>query len=186
MTDYYFLRQNLLKRGMGMIAINGMGPVSGSLRWLSGSPFSVQIPVEELPLNPAYGERMPDFFDALAPVMSNKLISALRASGVDNIDTYPVVLSRMDNGKKWNDYALVNVLGKLDAIDMEKSSFDGSSSLPDFTRIVLDPRAVGGALCFRLRKHAGYIVIVESVAKVLMSDDFFGLLLQPVSEFDGD
>lgn len=131
---------------------------------------------------------MPDFFDTTIPLMSERLLRALRRAGADNIDDYPMILRRPDTGQEWRNYRAINVVGRLDAIDMSGSKHQPTASDAgiDFESIVLDKGAVGDSLCFRLDDGPRLIVIHEKIAAALAPLGFIAVMIQPLDEYDGD
>lgn len=185
METFYFLRQNLFE-SLGMIEIVGHTEVTGRYSWTMGLAFAEPVAEQTLLLDPAYGENYPDFFDTTIPVMSQKLIADLRDGGVDNIDTYPMVLRRMDNGEETRDYAAVNVVGCVDAVDLDASDYRLRFGKPYFTgAVAMDAARVGEHQAFRLLKGPGFIVVTARVAERLNAGGYRGLLLQPTVDYAG-
>jgi Immunity protein family (Imm11) len=115
-------------------------------------------------LMPGQGE-MPPFFDVPAFVVRKDFARALREGGADNIDYYDVTIRDPQTGQTWNDYLLANVIGVVDAIDMQKSEIDPDSP-PDtavlFDKIVIDDSRTRGLQIFRpLHKQSDLLVSKE-------------------------
>ncbi len=53
--------------------------------------------------------------------MLKDLVDALSDAGVDNLETYPVVIKSQLDRPDCDDYLAVNVLGAILAADLEKS-----------------------------------------------------------------
>jgi hypothetical protein len=93
---------------------------TGELSWIAGHKFAAQLTPQILMLDPKHGNNIPDFFDSSVPMMSNRLIAFLRNLGVDNIDTYPVVLHNIVSGENVPGYSAVNVIQSIaDALKTE-------------------------------------------------------------------
>jgi hypothetical protein len=184
--DFFFLRQDLFGDATG-IEIEGHTETSAQFNWVDGIKFDQPFPRDTFLLDEAYGGNYPDFFDTTVPVMSPKLIQALRACGVSNIDTYPVVLWNKRTGSERDDYQAVNVIGRVDAIDLSQSPHEVRRGKPRFKgKIVIDPARASGLLAFRMPFGPSFIVIAEPVAARLQQGSFDSLLLQPTRAFDGD
>lgn len=180
---YYFLRQNLFDT-QNIIEIAGHTAETGALNWIAGRAFARPLGVQELTLDAQYGTNFPDFFDTTIPVMSNRLISFLTDLGVHNLDTYEVILN--DKDKKYPGFKAVNVLGCIDAVDLEESEYRLRFNKPYFTgKIIIDENKINGARFFRLLQGPGFIVVSEEIAKALMEQEWSALLLQPTEHYEG-
>ena len=183
---YYFLRQNLFEV-QNIIEVTGHTEVTGKYLWTAGTKFPEDVPVQNLALDAAYGTRMADFFDTTIPLMSDRLLQTLYDAGVDNIDAYPMILERPDTGEKWHNYKAINVLGRIDAVDLENSEYELSpTGIYEFESIVIDEKVSGDALCFRLAKGPDLIVIPEKIADTIRKRDFVAVMLQRTEDYDGD
>lgn len=183
---HYFMRQNLFEN-LDVIEVEGHTEETAKHIWIAGSRFSEDVPPQTLILDAAYGTKMADFFDTTIPLMSARLLNALAAVGVSNLDVYPMILQRSDTSERWDNYSAVNVIGAIDAIDLENSEYTTDSfGEPNFTRIALKEDLVSGLKLFRLNTGPGLIVINEVVKDALSGQDFYALMLQPLEDYDGD
>lgn len=183
---FYFLRQDLFD-STNIIELSGHTEETGKYLWTEGARFAEPIPVQTLELDPEYGTEMPDFFDTTIPLMSDRLIKALGAAGVDNFDAYPMILQRTDTGEKRNDYKAVNVIGRIDAIDRVKSDcHEDELGALECRSITIDPKRAGDAICFRLLGGPDLLVIHDQVARELKKQEFVALLIQKTEDYDGD
>ena len=184
-NTYYFLRQNLFTAS-NIIEIDGHNEETAKIKWLNGSKLSSSFPHQTLMLDPSYGSNFPDFFDTTVPVMSSRLLNKLKMLGVVNIDSYPVDLKNMDTGELNQDYHIVNIMGRIDAVDYEQSTFKKIGPVYRFKSITIDENVIrnyDGNL-FRLAKGPGFIVVDEYIAKAL-GEDFVALMLQDTKVYDG-
>ena len=183
---YYFLRQNLFDI-LNIIEVTGHTEETGKFLWTAGARFDEELPPQTLTLDSSYGTEMADFFDTSLPLMSDRLIATLHSAGVDNFDAYPMVLERPDTGQLWKNYSAVNVIGRIDAVNMAKSKYAMSPlGKPKFQSISIDAAAAGDAICFRLRKGPGLIVVQERIAEAVAKQNFVAVMLQKVEDYDGD
>lgn len=102
-------------------------------------------------------------------VMSWRLADALTgAAGVDNIDYYPVLLRDEESGWEY-DYLAFNIVGKVAAMDLEKSEVSTYDGRVDGTagihKLEIDESKTGGMLMFHLEENIGTIMVHESVKK---------------------
>jgi len=186
MPGYYFLRQDLFD-AEDIIEVVGHTEETGKFMWVEGTRFDEDLPVQTLELDPAYGTTMPDFFDTTIPLMSDRLVEAVRKAGVDNFDAYPMILRRRDTGEEWRNYNAMNFIGSIDAIDREKSDCQRSASGRLLCEsITIDPKAAGDAICFRLTEGPHLLVVHERVATALKKQNFVAVLIQKTEDYDGD
>jgi hypothetical protein len=135
------------------------------------------------PYNPHSSDdshHMPSFLDASAPLFRDDLIAALRACGVDNLETYNVAITDPDNGEVHTNYKAVNVLGLISAADMNKSSATVHPNGPplidvDFDRLVIDEKKTGDIDFFRLAESTNAILVSERVRDRLLRKGFTDL-----------
>lgn len=99
--------------------------------WLSGEAFdeSPEIPL----LVKVTSDKQTvwaEMWETPLPIMSLNLFKLLEQAGVDNIDTYPVILDDPFNQKKSeNGYLAFNVVGIVSALDIHKSISSASSTI---------------------------------------------------------
>lgn len=182
---FYFLRQNLFEH-QGMIQLVGHTAETGALNWIAGNKFAAPLNPQTLLLDPKHGNNFPDFFDTTVPVMSNRLIAFLVNLGVDNMDTYPVVLHNIVSGEDVLSYSAVNVIGCIDATKLESSQYRLRFGKPYFTgTIVIDNSKVNGSSFFRTLYGPGFIVISQRIADALKTEFWSGIVLQPTEDYEG-
>lgn len=145
--------------------------------WLLGKRFRVPIPEPlRIVLDDAAPGRMPDYFKGTIPLMSDKLLAALAAAGVDNLDTYRVELRRGDGSLASSDYKAVNVIGVVSAADMAESTV--AEGLPveliatSFDSLAIDEKKAGGLLMFRLAEAVTTLLVHERVKRQLEASGF--------------
>lgn len=182
---FYFLRQNLFEI-QGNIEIVGHTETTSQFMWTAGIKFDKPVRKETLMLDPDYGTNFPDFFDTTIPVMSESLIEGLRGIEIDNFDVYPMTLKRTDTGEEFNNYSAVNLIGCVDAVDLENSEYRLRFGNPYFTgKITIDPLKNLGYNAFRLLNGPGFVVVNQRTAEKLESRGFRAVLLQPTIEYRG-
>jgi hypothetical protein len=143
--------------------------------WALGRPFDKPPPdpirIELVPIADFTGEPAP-MFDRYMCLMREELVGALRRSGVDNIDTYPAILSDSVHDRQFR-YLAVNILGLIAAADLGKSqwsNFDGAARLDThFESLAVDPDKARGQLLFRLAEDTGTIVVHAKVKQAVES-----------------
>lgn len=182
---FYFFRQNLFEH-LNMMSLVGHTEETGTLSWIAGNTFEAPLKLQTLLLDPKSGANLPDFFDTTVPVISNRIIDFLVNLGIDNMDTYPVVLRNKVSGEEILDYSAVNVIGCIDPMNLEASEYRLRFGKPYFTgAIVIDESKVNGSSFFRTLYGPGFIVISQRIADALKTETWSGILFQPTEDYEG-
>jgi len=121
------------------------------------------------------GVRVHYYSAAPVVLMTKLLVEALLASGVDNMDIYPVVIKSPSGKEDCLDYVAVNIVGAIAAADMDESEYEGEDEDEffdgmfdvSFDSIVIDQEKAKGALMFRLAESVSAVIIHESVMNAL-------------------
>jgi hypothetical protein len=184
-VKHYFLRQNLFVEA-NIIEIVGHTDATAQFHWVDGVRFDRPVPRETLLLDPAYGTAFPDYFETVLPVMSTRMVEALRSSGVSNLDVYPVTLKNQVDGAERLDYSAVNLIGAVDAVDVAKSPHRLRFGKPYFTGAIhLDASRTGDLSAFRLVHGPTFIVVSEPLAQRIAALELSAVLLQPTEDYGG-
>ena len=143
--------------------ITGAPRISG-VSFITGRPIGVDVPEPlRFPADTTAEHPPPDFTCMVVPVMSNRLVEALRAMGVDNLQCYDTILENGDTGESWRGFKAVNVIGLVSCADLEQSQYTKlGGGLYDFASLVVDPRRAQG-LFFRLAEAPGTMIAHKSV-----------------------
>jgi hypothetical protein len=126
-------------------------------------------------INHPPGRRPGHWLGNITPVVSVEMVEALKASGVDNFQTFPAVLHRLSDGAMLHDHVAFNSVGLVQGACMDKSTWDvimpgGHGQMPDlvdFSHLVLAEARVRGLGLFRL---------VENPLDVFVSDEVLAVL----------
>lgn len=182
--EYYFLRQDIFDDATS-VELVGHTELSAAFDWLGGVAFDRPFPRETFALDDSTATNMPDFFDTTVPVMSPRLLEALRVCGVENLEAYPVRLES-PRGLVREDYQAINVVGLVDAVDLAQSPHTLRRGRPRFGgAIVIDPHKTQGLALFRLPYSPRFVVVAEAIARALERGSFDSLRLQPTRAYDG-
>jgi hypothetical protein len=108
-------------------------------------------------------------------VISGELLAALRKIGVDNFETWPVVLREPNTSREWKDYFLFNEIGLLDAVLMSESQGDtlmegnneGIPPVIGFHEIVFDAKKTRNRKMFRIPQMPTDLYISDVVKAYL-------------------
>lgn len=150
--------------------------------WSLGRPFAVRLPepiVIDLTVVDDYAGPPSDLYDGNMCLMSARLVEALQAAGVDNLQTYRAALRNSDTGETF-DFRAVNIVGVIAAADLGESAWTSHDPEPlfdvNFDSLAVDESRTGGALMFRLAENTGVILVHESVRNRLVGLDLTGLV----------
>jgi hypothetical protein len=146
--------------------------------WISGARHVKHIPTPiEAHLNPEFSSVLHDAYHEFIPIWSNRLISALRQAGVDNIDTYDAVIRDPRIDLVTTDFKAVNIIGLVDCVDMNLSRYDPRSErgAREFIKMVIDPKKARGLKIFRLLERPTVVIIDQSVKEAINAAPFRGV-----------
>jgi|SRR6185437_4307890 hypothetical protein len=149
--------------------------------WMSGAIVTGEVPNPVVfSADAAYPGELLAMYDDSIPIMREDLLEVLRQAGVDNLQTFPALVTDLD-GRHRTDYKAVNIVGLVSAADMARSTLmETADDLlgVDFEGLVIDERLTGGALLFRLAEAANAIVVHRSVRNrvlgVIRGMSFYG------------
>jgi hypothetical protein len=147
--------------------------------WMFGQPFSVE---PQLPIVVSIRENQENLtrlnFYKDPPVATKAFVDALTEAGVDNIETYDVVLrSRTNPSITIDGYKAINIIGLVKAagpgtVYLTVSRI-GDASMKN---VELEPRSIKGLYMFRLSASMRTIVVHEKVKKHLEAKGFEDLI----------
>ncbi len=170
---YYILAKKPLGDPEDLAVIDEYPEVEGIDTWLLGTPFTVEVPEPlEFILDDSFPGRLPDFFSSgMPPLMSDRLLEALREIGVDNLDTYRAVLKNLNGEVVSESYKAVNVIGVVSVADVGRSQAAPGQSVrmidTSFDSLAIDEEKAAGHLLFRLAEAVTAVVIHEKVKEHL-------------------
>jgi hypothetical protein len=152
--------------------------------WHSGVRFTTPPPDPiEVEIDPDYDGELTEFTDEPLPLMSKRMLAALRQAGVNNLDTYRVVIRHPETKQTYDNYVAFNLIGKIAAADLSKSAYD--PSIKWFDSIVLNEKATRGVLMFRLAESLNAIFIHEKVKDRLQAAGLNSLVYIRPEEWAG-
>jgi hypothetical protein len=163
-------------------------PGLGSWRTGERFPAGLAEPVE-FALVDTHSDRLREFYNVDALVMTKRLAQALRDAGVDNLDVYEAIIRHSKTGLVEREYVAANLVGIVSAVDMSQSNAVGSTSGNlldvDFDGLRIDATKATGLLMFRLAENTSAVVIDERVKDYLLAHGFDMLTFVPPEEFIG-
>ena len=176
----------------------GIGPLQFSLevvngarrRWYAGRLFSsansnrdFQLPPTPIELQTEIDSKVaeriyPELTWHPIPLMTRRLVSAITAAGVTNLQTYETRLLNPQGASPPapDHYLAVNIVGLIEGADLARSKTNPAVAdkllSVDFHSLAIDPIKVGDALLFRLAEN---ISAVLAHARVKQSVESAGI-----------
>jgi len=133
---------------------------------------------------------IPDYFDLPVPIMSKKMLAVLEKCGLDNLQTFPVVLRDPKRDTVLRDYKIVNIVGAFHAADMNESEYvdmGGAGKIAvGFRNLVVDEEKAKGALLFRLAESLSTILVHESLKEAIENGGLKYIRFIPCAKQDAD
>lgn len=122
---------------------------------------------------------IPYYFGRRNPLMRRDFYTTLLRCGIDNLDSYPVILRDYDGVPLPEAYVAVMVVGLIEAVDLEQShvavgGFAGGRG-KKFERFVIDPARTRGARLFRLAEDPTQVWVDDTVVDQLQAAGLFHL-----------
>jgi len=157
--------------------LKAIPPPPGSISWRVGQRFATP-PTEpvQVSLNPTHSDQMLTYYDVDAILMTRRMLEALRAVGVDNLDAYNAIVRHPGTGFETRDYVAVNLLGLVSAADLSRSRVVGGSSDhkldTGFEGFTVDAARARGMLMFRLAENTSAILVRRTVREHLKREGF--------------
>lgn len=118
-------------------------------------------------------------------LMHQDLIAILEAAGVDNLQIFPAVVRRADNGEEVSGYSTVNIVGRVSCANLDQSDSSPLAGVYYFHDLVIDPARTGGLLMFRVDESPMIVLLHEQVAKAIEAADVPGVILESVLDSGG-
>lgn len=162
----------------------------GEESWRFGKRFqtepAVPIPIE---LVETHNDRLLEFYNITALVMTKKLVQALREGGVDNLDVYEALIRHPGTGFETREYVATNLIGLVAASNLANSIVVGGSTDRlidvDFNAVTIDEVKTKGLLMFRLAENTSAVVVHEKIKSHLLQEGFTMLDFIPPAEWIG-
>ena len=131
------------------------------------------------------GNPMEPRLDAYFPeesLMHKRLVAVMESAGVDNIQTFPAILTDGGTDQTNDDYVAVNVVGLVSCANMDESETEPLADVYFFQNLVIDPKKTGDMLAFRLAESPMEIILHEKVANAIQEGEFTGVVLEALTE----
>ncbi len=123
---------------------------------------------------------VPSDWYANVSLMSTRMVKAMQAAGVDNLQTWPATILSPE-GQAHDQYHVVNIVGLVSCAKPE-----GSEALPIadkrfFLRLAIDPTKASGLKVFRLAESPIEVLVDDGVAQALKALALRDVALEQVS-----
>jgi len=171
MTFYYRLEPGIHE----LYGIADYPQLPDDVSFLTGRPIATALPGPLVfAVNHPKGETPKHLLGMQVPVVSDLLLQAMAASGIDNFQIFPALLRSAGTGEQWSGYHAFNAIGLIDATDMRGSKYEeimaGNDEVPallDFETLVIDGSRTRNLLLFRLAQNPGAMLVHERVRSEL-------------------
>ncbi|MBK6534554.1 MAG: hypothetical protein IPF99_34880 [Deltaproteobacteria bacterium] len=173
-----------------VLALGALPEVDGVESWMAGTLITTSVPqpVEVTVDRDEPGDLL-ELYQLEALVMSERLVSALRAAGVDNLQVFDLVIRAPESGRVFTTHKLVNVVGRVACADLTRSTYASPRGSPlidvDFDGLAIDEGRAGDHLLFRLAECVSAVIVHEQLRRQLIDQGFSMLTFQLPSEFVG-
>ena len=141
----------------------------GGISWESGRRFTGAVP-QPLYVNIVEGyevDTVPPIYTSRVPMMRDDLLACFIENGVDNIDSYPIVITNRVTGEEIAGYSAINIIGLVRAADVTQTVFSPNNPSrlidADIDALTIDSSRASGLLLFRLAEAVTGVVVHEKI-----------------------
>ena len=136
--------------------------------WLSGRPldFVPPKPIRFQIDKSSPGAEMRAVYIGAYPLYRNDVLQCLSQAGVTNLETFDVKLVNNIDGKVYDNYKAVNILGLIYCLDNDTGNMLEMSEDVLFDGIDINEEKAAGALLFRLAENVTAVIVHEKVVEV--------------------
>jgi hypothetical protein len=174
---YYRLDWKVDYDVLGLQMVSLVETPAQEVAWTMGIRCSTPVK-EPIPcyLDPESGPDMPDWIPS-SPVFSQRFIDVLKGAGVRNLDIYDTEVVHEERGKSYTGYKAVNIIGRLNCADLEKSEYLPGYKPPlmKFEKLVIDESRTMGQPLFRLAENTLFILVSEQVKQAVNAANLLGV-----------
>lgn len=181
LTDDYFLDYG----------IQGYASPDTDISFLTGKKIEEEVPLLSFEVDFPSGFSLPHVLCGGTLLMSSKMVHFLETAGVENFQTFPVVLHNPETGESWSNYVALNIIGLIEAADLENSEYDtlmeGDKDIPPllaFENISLLREKLNDLQLFRMAESPGTIIIHSTLKDLLMAnkpEEGWGIMLGEIT-----
>ncbi len=171
-------------------AVIDHGPRMDDAPWNLGVTIDQDFPVPMEYVLKSKPGNLKAMYEALKyPIMSDDLVAALRAAGVDNLQLFDAVVEDPNTGQRHSNYKAFNIVGVVAAADMGKSKLMGTSDSQmidvDFESLAIDESKAAPFLLFRLAESVSAIIVSDSVRNEVERRNIPGMEFYDPADWSG-
>jgi len=179
---YYILKQDPRIEGQPKTSdCGGLDP----LDFIDGK--ILPVPGElHIKLSPRSSEYRGDIISGVSTLFHKNFIAELDRLGVDNIQFFPVHMHAPD-GMIEKAFSMANVIGLLDAVDINNSTLGEKISgiRPTLYSFTIDEEKAKGLHIFRILHAPALIIIDEWLFEKLVAYNIPGVMMYPTEDYNG-
>lgn len=180
MKKYYLMSQKVPDNGT---VIRKIGHRRIPLKTGEFLPRDFQPPLTCQLLGKFSGGTMSTFYQSPAVIGTKQFYQDLLDCGVDNIEVQPAVINDVVKGIVFENYLLLNIIGRVSCADMDKSEYtEIGEGMNTMNKLVIDGNKTHGLLLFLLHQDTDCIVIHEQVYKHLKAKGYTDIYFEELEQ----
>ncbi|MFT7150918.1 MAG: hypothetical protein ACI82Q_002793 [Nonlabens sp.] len=180
MSKYYLMAQKIPNNGT---VIRKMSHSRTRLKTGGFLPSGFQPPLCCQLLGKFSGGTMSTFYQSPAVIGTKRFYQDLLDCGVDNMEVQPVVITDTVKNITFDNYLLLNIIGKVACADLEKSEYtEIGEGMNTVDKLVIDGVKTNGLLLFLLAEDTDCIVIHEQVYNHLQSKGYTDIYFEELEQ----
>jgi len=180
MSKYYLMAQMVPDNGT---VIQKISHTLTPLKTGGFLPKNFQPPLGCQLLGQFSGGIMSTFYQSPAVISTKKFYQDLLDSGVDNIEVQPVEIKDDVKDITFDNYLLLNIIGKVSCADLDKSEYtEIGEGMKTVNKLIIDGSRTNGLLLFLLAEDTDCIVIHEQVYNHLQSKGYTDIYFEELEQ----
>ena len=180
MSKYYLMAQKIPDNGT---VIRKMSHRRTPLKTGGFFPSDFQPPLSCQLLGKFSGGVMSTFYQSPAVIGTKQFHQDLLDSGVDNIEIQPVVISDVVKDITFDNYLLLNIIGRVSCAEMDKSEYtEIGEGMNTVNKLVIDGAKTNGLLLFLLAEDTDCIIIHEQVYNHLQTKGYTDIYFEELEQ----
>jgi len=127
--------------------------------------------------------KMSTFFMSPAIVGTKQFYNDLLDIGIENIEVHPVIIRDEVNSRVFDDYLLLNIIGRISCADMSSSKYETlGDDMNIIDELVLDSSKIHGLDLFLVHEDTDCIVISERVYEHLANKGYSDIYFEEIRQ----
>jgi len=127
--------------------------------------------------------KMSTFFMSPAIIGTKQFYNDLLEVGIDNIEVHPVIIRDEVNSRTFDDYLLLNIIGRVSCADMETSEYESlGDDMNIIDELVLDSSKTHDLDLFLVDEDTDCIVISERVYSHLVNKGYTDIYFEELKQ----